>query len=62
MSDNSIIFLDIKNHIVRHQDSESPYPKGSYYSSSKHKRLIDAIKKTKKIQDESSPEYGVFLI
>ena len=62
MSDNSIIYLDIKNHIVRHQDSESDYPKGHYYSSSKHKRLIDAIKKAKKIQDENNPEYGVYLL
>lgn len=62
MSDNSIIYLDLERFIVRHQDSESPYPKGSYFSSSKYKRLIDAIKKAKKIQDESSPEYGIFIL
>ena len=62
MSANDIIYLDIKNHIVRHQDSETGYPKGHYYSSSKHKRLIDAIKKAKKIQDEENPEYGIFLL
>ena len=56
MSQNDIIYLDLKNFTVWHSDVENASGKVKKYKSLK-KALIEA----EKLQDKWSPEYGIFI-
>ena len=57
MSANDIIYLDVDEFTVSHQDIE-----GEAHDVKKYKTLNKAITAAHKLQTEYEPEYGIFIL